>query len=65
MQDAEVKMKPHLYSIRQGIKTNIKIWQLKQKVSALENQVRTLAQYVQSVSGMLSQEKNHTESGVD
>ena len=65
MQDAEVKMNPHLSSIRQGIKTNIKIWQLKRKVSALENQVRTLAQYVQSVSGMLSQEKNHTESGVD
>ena len=60
---AEDKMKQPSFSILHVIKINTRYWLLKQRLSALEKQVRILAQYVQSVYGMQSLEKNHTESG--
>lgn len=65
MHDVEEKMKQHSYSIRHVIKSSIKFLLLKRRVSALEKQVKILAQYVQSVYGTQSLEKNHTASGVD
>jgi hypothetical protein len=64
MHDAEDKTRQLSSSIRLVIKSNIRYWQLKQRVFALEKQVRILAQSVQNVYGMQSPEKNLTVFGV-
>jgi hypothetical protein len=65
MQGVEVRTKQLLSFIRLVIKSNIRYWQIRQRVFALEKQVKILAPFVQSVYGMQYQEKNHTVSGVD